>query len=606
MRIARGIRVRRDAARLAAALAVVCAVVTLAADEGWVIQRLDIQYALQANGSVVARESIDVDFRGLEKHGIFRDLRRLMDFDQARNREYVIRLDGVTDAGERKIETKETDEGANRRYRIGDPKRTISGTQTYRLSYAIEGALNAFDNHDEFYWNATGVWPVTMARATVTVRAPRGSITKASCFEGRAGTKETCTASVDATGELATFASTRPLDEDEQMTIVAFLRKGAVTVPPPILIAKPRTFVQFFDTTLSLLAMAGTSAVVLLGGLVTMWWRFGRDRRFVSMHYLTQGTQEERVPLFRGDQVVVEFEPPEKLRPGQIGLLLDERADTLDVTATIIDLASRGYLSIEELPAKGWFGKTDWRLSARKPPDRELGAGELLEYEAIVLRGLFRSGQTPKLSDLKNAFYQDLAKAQAALYQDAVKRKWFPRNPNNVRALAIGGGILLIIAGVFVTIGLGLMFGAGLSGLAVIVAGILLLVFSGAMPRRTALGREMTRRSLGFMRYIKTGEVQQQAFAERAMIFTAYLPYAIVFKCVDKWARAFKDVDLTQATAGWYSSSAPFNAAAFSSSVSSFSSSVSSAIASTPGGSGSSGSSGSSGGGGGGGGGGSW
>ena len=41
---------------------------------------------------------------------------------------------------------------------------------------------------------------------------------------------------------------------------------------------------------------------------------------------------------------MVEFAPPDKLRPGQIGLLLDERADTLDITATIIDLARQhGY-----------------------------------------------------------------------------------------------------------------------------------------------------------------------------------------------------------------------------------------------------------------------
>ena len=127
------------------------------------------------------------------------------------------------------------------------------------------------------------------------------------------------------------------------------------------------------------------------------------------------------------------------------------------------------------------------------------------------------------------------------------------------------------------------------------------------MPRRTARGTQMLRRTLGFFRYIRTAEVPQQAFAERALLFTEYLPYAIAFKCVDRWARAFSDVDLHQATAGWYGGSSGFNAAAFSSSVGAFSSSVSSTIASTPGGRGGSGfGGGSSGGGGGGGGGGGW
>jgi uncharacterized membrane protein len=118
----------------------------------------------------------------------------------------------------------------------------------------------------------------------------------------------------------------------------------------------------------------------------------------------------------------------------------------------------------------------------------------------------------------------------------------------------------------------------------------------------------MMRRTLGFAKYIRTAETQQQAFAERANLFTAYLPYAIVFKCVDQWARAFQDIDMQAATAGWYVGQSTFNPGAFSSSMTAFSTSASSSISSTPGGSGGSGfgGGGSSGGGGGGGGGGSW
>jgi hypothetical protein len=225
---------------------------------------------------------------------------------------------------------------------------------------------------------------------------------------------------------------------------------------------------------------------LVFGGLGFLWWRFGRDRRFVSMHYLTGDTAEERVPLFSRDQVVVEFEPPEKLRPGQMGLLIDESADTLDVTATVIDLAARGYLTIKELPSKGWFGKTDWQLDELKPAD----AG-LMEYEKIVLYGLFEKGSSTKLSDLRNTFYKDLARARDALYKDAIARKWFPRNPNTVRALALVFGILTIFAGLGLTIYLGQRWGAGLAGLAVAAGGVLAMIFSRAMPRRTALGPEL-------------------------------------------------------------------------------------------------------------------
>jgi uncharacterized membrane protein len=130
------------------------------------------------------------------------------------------------------------------------------------------------------------------------------------------------------------------------------------------------------------------------------------------------------------------------------------------------------------------------------------------------------------------------------------------------------------------------------------------------MPRRTGRGREYYRRSLGFRKYMTIAETERQRFYEEANMFEKYLPYAIVYDCVDKWARAFEGLEGQPAsqTSGWYVGSGPFIASSFSRDISSFSSSMSTAIASTPGGSGGSGfgGGGSSGGGGGGGGGGSW
>jgi uncharacterized membrane protein len=107
---------------------------------------------------------------------------------------------------------------------------------------------------------------------------------------------------------------------------------------------------------------------------------------------------------------------------------------------------------------------------------------------------------------------------------------------------------------------------------------------------------------------MEIAETERQRFAERENIFSEYLPYAIVFGSVEKWARAFKDIDVTKQTASWYTGSTlgAFSASDLSSNLSSFSNQVSSTIASTPGGSGGSGFGGGSGGGGGGGGGGSW
>ena len=127
------------------------------------------------------------------------------------------------------------------------------------------------------------------------------------------------------------------------------------------------------------------------------------------------------------------------------------------------------------------------------------------------------------------------------------------------------------------------------------------------MPRRTPKGTGLRRRVLGFRMYIETAEVREAQFAERENLFSRYLPFAIVFGCTQKWAKAFAGLDLEAATAGaWYVGAYPFTVAALASSIDGFTVSTAGTIAASA----SSGSSGFGGGGvgggGGGGGGGSW
>jgi uncharacterized membrane protein YgcG len=578
-------------------------------DDGWVIERLDIRYDIRPDGRVLVHESIDVDFDGLSRHGIYRDIQKLFAYDAARLREYLIDLTSVTTGAGQPLRVKTITEDALIRFQIGDPDRTVSGKQTYRLEYTIAGALNGFSDHDELYWNASGIWPVPIRAAQVVVRAPDGAINRTRCLQGplgpeaaEGGDTPACRSEI-RNGE-ARYTSLVPITPGDQMTVVTGLRKGAVAEPSPRLIARRRTGPgELFELTTANLALTGGALVLMVALVGRLWWGIGRDRRYIALVRSSADAADERVPLFGARPIGVQFEPPDRLRPAQIGLLIDERADTLDVTATIIDLAVRGYLTIAEIPKEGWFGKTDWRLTRLKDAD-----ADLLDYERVVMTGLFNGDRERRVSDLKDKFYTHLAKARKALYADAVARGWFPRNPNTVRTVSVVMGLLAVMVGVGLTVLLAVWFGAGLIGLPVIAGGILLMLLSRAMPRRTAAGRELMHRALGFAKYVQTGETRQQEFAERAQIFTAYLPYAIVFKCVDRWAWAFRDIDTQAATAGFYTGATAFDATRFTSSMSSFSSSLSSSLASTPGGSGSSGfgGGGSSGGGGGGGGGGSW
>jgi uncharacterized membrane protein len=502
-------------------------------------------------------------------------------WDDTHVRVYQLQVRSVTDASGKSINYETSDQGASKVIKIGDPNRTVSGRQTYRIRYDVSGAMNAFPDHDELFWNVNGgLWDVRAQAVTASVHAPAAP-QQATCYQGAAGSDEACRITITSSG--ADFAATRLLAPHGQLTIVTALAKGIVAEPTPIITRDGDNVLAYFEPQPLWLALAALALAAGLAFLYLRWYTVGRDAR-------------ER------ETIVPEYEPPDKVRPAQLGVILDESADTKDVTATIVDLAVRGYLTITEEPQPWVFAKKDWTLHTTGK-----GTDQLLPYERIVYTGLFKDGADVKVSELRTHFIASLRSAESELYQDSADRKWFATRPDRVRQGYAGVSVLVIIAGVGIAWLLGRTLGAGLIGVAVVVVGLIAMAVARVMPAKTATGADLLRRSLGFRQYMEVAEKERQRFAERENIFSEYLPYAIVFGCVEKWARAFKDIDMSAQTSSWYVGSAPFNAGILSSSLQGFSSNLGSAISSTPGSSGGSGfSGGGAGGGGGGGGGGSW
>src|SRR5205085_10614600 len=114
-------------------------------------------------------------------------------------------------------------------------------------------------------------------------------------------------------------------------------RKGFGPEPTPVLEERWSAERAFSVTPATVGATGGLMAVVI-AGLSVFLWRNGRDRRFVGsavdVAFGSETGQEQKVPLFEKELTPVEFVPPDNLRPGQVGTLVDETANTLDVTAT--------------------------------------------------------------------------------------------------------------------------------------------------------------------------------------------------------------------------------------------------------------------------------
>jgi len=565
-----------------------------------------VEIEIQASGTLRVTETIDYDFGAQERHGIFRNIPVRFHHDDTFDRIYPI--DDIDVSGDRGTPTDKdvSDSGGTKTIKIGDPDKTISGRHRYVISYDVRGAINRFDTHDELYWNAIGAeWGVPISPATVTVTSP-GALGKVACFAGPDGSALPCDGARQG-GRTATFEQ-RSLPPYAGITVVVALLPGAVADPGPILderfafhraFARTRTSVGLFVALLALLA----------GGVARLVWRTGRDRRFVGEipgllpPEGVRGVEEIR-PLFVDAAGPVQFTPADGMRPALMGVLVDERADPLDVTATIVDLAVRRHLRIDELPRKWFFSRQDWRLTQlATPPD-----DSLCTWEQTLLDALFKGREVIDVSDLKNTFHTHLKKIQGQLYADVMAHKWFTRQPEKERGRWFAIGVVATVVGVSVTAALATFTHLAIAGLPLVLAGLLLLALHRRMPRRTGKGSAALAQALGFQRYLHTAESLQLQFEEGAGIFARYLPYAVVLGETKRWAKAFAGLGAQPGDQMyWYGGPDGFDATHFSDSISAFSTSTAGTVASTPSSSGSSGfSGGSSGGGGGGGGGGSW
>jgi uncharacterized membrane protein YgcG len=559
---------------------------------------------VRADGTVVLAETIDYDFGRSQRHGIYRDVVVRQAFDADHDRVYPFRLRSVS-SPTAPDEVSVLEEGPLRRIRIGDPDRTVSGRHTYTVVYELDGVLNGFGDHDELYWNVVGPsWPVHIDRVAIEVRTP-AAVTEVGCFAGAPGVASPCDRAA-ADGAAARFEQ-GALGPGQVVTVVVALPKGAVPEPAPVLEELWRLDKAFAVTPFTVGA-AAVLGVAVLGGVGTLLWRVGRDRRAVGsvidVGFASGAESTQRVGFREDRHWPVEYAPPDGIRPGLIGTLVDERVDRVDVTATLVDLAVRGHLRIERVDRR--LRADDHRLvRVPDPPGDDLAA-----YEALLLAKIF-AGRGPEvlLSDLRNEFAASYAVVVDAMYDEVVAQGFFDRCPRTVRRLWAVLGVLALAAGAGLLVAAAAYTRLALPAVPFVLGGLVLLVGSRYTPARTARGHGLLRRCRGFETFIEESEKERARFAVRQELFSEYLPYALVFGSVSAWSRAFADADgnLPPAAVGWYVGGGTLDVRGFERSMDGLVAGAAAALTSTPGGSGGSGfSGGSAGGGGGGGGGGSW
>ena len=398
-------------------------------------------------------------------------------------------------------------------------------TRTFVLAYTVHGAVRQYESGDKINYNI--VSPVSSAddytiySSKITVHLPPGGqIINDPDSVGAALDWQTALDNLSVT-----FQSPGAYNASEGLAIELIFRHGAISGPQPSWQAEFDKQVGFETNVktwidLGLWALTLALFVVLPGSLYLIWYLNGRDpSAAIAPDYLP--------------------EPPSDLPPGLVGVLVDEQADMRDITATVIDLARRGFLILEEQEAAGAFGLSAKSYTLRKgnPP------ANLRDYERQLYRALIGNADSVNMQSLPSNFFNSLNRIESLMYAETVKADLFRANPESVRTNFRGAGIAFIVLTVlagFTTPLLAAFLSDSVLCLFIpaFLFGIGLIGLSGWMPARTRKGAAETAKWRAFQKYL--GNIQQyKDVASVADQFDRFLPYAVAFGLERRWVNAF-------------------------------------------------------------------
>lgn len=497
------------------------------------ISSFDARIEVRTDRSIRVTETIRYDFGSEQRRGIYRDIPYVYD-----KGEMEIAVESVTDDSGKAWNYDVSRQGGFVRIKVGEANTYLTGEHTYVITYVAREAIQFFSDHDELYWNVTGDgWGVPINSASAEISLPSPPV-KTACYVGERGSKDEARCSVDANGTIVRFAVRNPntetegiegsalipaLQPSEGLTIVAAVTKGSI--------AAMTTQERWLGLVKRYWPLG--LPVVALVVMVYVWRKTGRDPE----------TGKYAAPM---------YDAPDKLSPAEVGVVWDESADRHDISATIIDLAVRGYLTIREVEDTKLlvFKSKDYVFTRTKEADK----GARI-FESTLLEGIFDDGDETKLSDLNRKFSKTYERIQSQLFWGLTKRGYFHRNPRTVRSAYIGGGVGLVVAGVI----LGILTNSTIFGFGIGLCGLVLIIFATGMPQRTLKGAETKVAIAGLKLYLNRAEKKQLEFLnapeKKPATFEKLLPYAMALGVEEAWAKEFEGI--YKQPPSWYQSSHP-------------------------------------------------
>src|SRR5271157_1334621 len=483
----------------------------------WRVADFQDTISIAADGTALVSEKITLAFVG-EWHGIHRTIPVEYPGPQGTNYTLFIKVMSVTDENGNKLKYDSSKSGAYRDLKIYIPG-AVNATRIVNIDYSVRNGVRFFgsnnDSYAEFYWNVTGNdWPVPIDQASAFVTLPENAAggLRAQAFTGAYGSRES-DATAEVRGADVLSETTHPLPMRGGLTIDIYIPQGILNPPSAL------TKLGWFLSSNPILFLPLFTAAVMFA----LWYSVGRDAD-------------------PGVSVAPQYEPPKGMCPAEAGTLLDDTIHPRDITSTIVDLAVRGYIKIEEkVDTFLVFHHKDYLFHLLKP--REQWGPDLTPHERVMLENIFLGGAETRLSSLKNRFYTVIPVVRQDIMSALKSKGIYTLDPESANGYSIVAGVVIAILVVAVQVmgWMNLFYSIPLVIGSVLVSALIWWLFARQMTAKTVAGARTTIAVLGFQEFMNRVDADHIKLMPPDT-FEQFLPYAMALGVEHHWAQAFDGI----------------------------------------------------------------
>jgi len=494
----------------------------------WHIARFETRMYIAPDGTAIVNEHIDAAFDGTY-HGIYRDIPVEYPGPHGTNYTLFLKVISVLDDSGHALKYESRTQNGYRHLKIYIPG-AENTTRSVIITYKVTNPIRWFDSHDELYWNVTGNdWPVPIDSASAIINFPPNAAgnLRAQAFTGTYGSQEQ-----DATTEIKAsnvwIGANDPLSMREGLTADIYISKGVLTQPSKL------TYAMWFLRSNPIVLLPLWAFIVMF----FFWWTKGRDPK----------PDMSVAPM---------YEPPKGMTPAEVGTLMDDVVHPRDITSTLVDLAVKGYLKIEETESKVLlFSQREYTFHLQKPKEEW---ATLESHERVILNHMFAGGAAPdiRLSELRNQFYVAIPTIKGNILAELKGKGMYSVDPESAHAYVLAG--VLFTAAPFVLLQ---VFGAaslfespGLLIAAAILAVLIIFLFARIMTAKSQKGVDTKVEILGFQEFVNRVDADRLKRMPPDT-FEKFLPYAMALGIENRWAKAFQGI--AQNPPNWYYGPTPY------------------------------------------------